>query len=267
MKKNYGLIFLTAEQEFNFNIGSGDVNFQGISNNKSYVYAKRNKNFQFIDFKKLHLVSPHNTQIISIGTSLIPFLEHNDANRSLMGSNMQRQALTLNNPELPLLQTGIEKYIAKESQLSLLAKQSGKIKYISSKQIIIKYPTYRKSFFRTICNNKRLGKLLGLSKWKNKIYFIEDVRKSNQNTHLKQLVNVKKKEWVKKGHIIAEGLGTLKGRLSLGRNLLVGYIGWEGYNFEDAIVINQRLVNEDLFTSVHIKRYKTFLIKDGKEEV
>jgi len=265
MKSDLGLIFLTAEQEFNLNIAPGDVNLQ--RSKMEYVYAKRNQNFQAIPLKKLHLISSQRTQIISVGTSLIPFLEHNDANRSLMGSNMQRQALTLKNPELPLIQTGIENSIAKESQLSLLVKHSGQITYVSSQQIIIKNPMYHNLFFKNLFNQKLLKNILSFSKWKNKIYFIDAVRKSNQNTYLKQFVNVKKKQWVRKGHIIAQSLGTLKGQLALGRNLLVGYIGWEGYNFEDAIVINQRLVNEDLFTSIHLKRYKTFLISDDREEV
>jgi DNA-directed RNA polymerase subunit beta len=259
------MIFLTAEQEMKFNIGSGDINLKDIKEKK--IYAKKNQYFKVITKKNLNILSPYQNQILSTGTNLIPFLEHNDANRSLMGSNMQRQALTLLKRETPLIETGIEKYIAKESQLSLETKESGKIIYNSSEKIILKYPIYKTKFKRKLIQRKKLIKIMKNCKWKNKIYFIESTRKSNQNNHIKQIVNVKNNEWVKKGHILAGGKGILNNKLAIGKNILVGYMGWEGYNFEDAIVISERLVNEDVFTSTHIKRYKTFIINNDKEEV
>jgi DNA-directed RNA polymerase subunit beta len=248
-----------------FNIGAGDINLENMD--EKYIYAKKNQSFKIIKKKKLNILSPYRNQILSLGTNLIPFLEHNDANRSLMGSNMQRQALMLLKREIPLIETGIEKYIAKESQFTLTSKESGKVIYNSSEKIIIKYPVYKKNYYKKIINQKKLEKIIKSCKWKNTTYFIENTRKSNQNNHIKQIINVKNNQWIKKGQVLAGASGVLKNKLAIGRNLLVGYMGWEGYNFEDAIVISERLVNENIFTSTHIKKYKTFIINNDKEEV
>lgn len=185
-----------------------------------------------------------------------------------MGSNMQRQALMLEKQELPLIETGIEKYIAHESQSSLISKESGKIIYYSNKKIILKYPEYQKSTnFQKLINENNIKKIIKTCAWRKKSYFIEKTRKSNQNTYIKQSISINNRKWIKKGQILANGLGTLKNKLAIGKNILVGYIGWEGYNFEDAIVINEKLINEDIFTSIHTKKYKTFLINNNKEEV
>lgn len=209
--------------------------------------------------------------MISVGTGLIPFLEHNDANRALMGSNMQRQAVGIENPEEPKLQTGIEKEIGRLSNSTLDSNKSGKIVLRTTKNIIIKYK--KKDVEKCRTNSFKVKKQI---KEKNEsknskhiytIYHLNPVRKSNQNTFLKQTTNISINEYTKKGQIIADGNSTKYGKIALGKTLLIGYMSWEGYNFEDAIVINKRLVDEEIFTSYHMKKYKTFLINSETEEV
>lgn len=218
-------------------------------------------------------MSTHRNQTISLATGLIPFLEHDDANRALMGSNMQRQAVPLKNSELALIEIGTEKQISKASQLTKVATKSGIIEYVSFKKIIQK--TLLKNWNLSDNNsiaNKIKHKINQNNNNKNiiqklKTYNLDNSRKSNQSTFIKQNPLVRKKEWVKKGQIITDGPAIKNGNLCLGKNILVGYMGWEGYNFEDAIVINQRLVDEDIFTSIHIKRHKIFLLINEREEV
>lgn len=272
MKK--GIFFISPEQEKNLILAPGDLfqtNKNKIKNNENQlINIRKNNIFSTSKAKHIQYISSSTNQLISIGTGLIPFLEHDDANRALMGSNMQRQALPLASKEMPLIETGIEIQIAKESQSTILAKKSGIIKYVSNKKIII---NERIKFLSSNKNKSILNKHKNIFKSKEKIntkekhYFLEKPRKSNQNSYLKQHPIINKWEWVKKGQIIAEGTGTLRGKLSLGKNILIGYLSWEGYNFEDAIVINERLVQEDIFTSVHIKKYKSFIINNEKGEV
>jgi DNA-directed RNA polymerase subunit beta len=190
-----------------------------------------------------------------------------------MGSNMQRQALPLERNEISLIETGIEKLIAKESQSTIISKKSGKVKYANTKKIVIEEKIRKIKYINTKSTVEKIKNLANkkyrndLLKTKEISYFLENPRKSNQNSYLYQKPIVKKNEWIKKGQIIADGAGSLNGKLSLGKNILIGYIGWEGYNFEDAIIINERLVNDDIFTSIHIKKYKTFILNNEKGEV
>lgn len=221
--------------------------------------------------KKINFISTTSTQIISIGTALIPFLEHNDANRALMGSNMQRQAVPLIRREKAIVQTGLERQIAQSSDSTLFAKESGLIKFKSSNKIIIQEKYDKEN--KIIKNNCSLRKTIkniknkSLEGTKIRTYNLEKTKKSNQNTIVYQSPTVKQNQWIKKGQIIADGTGTYNGEVALGKNLLIGYIGWEGYNFEDAVVINRRLIEEDILTSIHIKKYKTFLVNDNIGEV
>lgn len=186
---------------------------------------------------------------------------------------MQRQALPLEKSEISLIETGIEKLISKESQSTIIAKESGKVKYSNTKKIIIKEETKEIKKLKNKSSIKKVKSMVHKKyqsktlKTKKSIYFLENARKSNQNSYLIQKPIVNKNEWVKKGQIIADGTGSLNGKLSLGKNILIGYIGWEGYNFEDAIIISERLINDDVFTSIHIKKYKTFILSDEKGEV
>lgn len=223
--------------------------------------------------KKLKNMTTTNTNpITSLGTGLIPFIEHNDANRTLMGSNMQRQALPLLQKEIAQISTGIETQIIKSSHYTTIAKNSGVIKFTNTNELIVK------RFVKTIKTNQNKSRLI---KYRSKIkeknikklpyqidkYILQEVRKSNQNNYIKYENLLNKNEWVKKGQIINEGNGTRRGKLALGRNILLGYMSWEGYNFEDAVVINRNLVDKDTFTSITTKKEKLFLIKNEKEEV
>lgn len=209
--------------------------------------------------------------MISIGTGLIPFLEHNDANRALMGSNMQRQAVALSFKETPFLKTGLENIVAKNSETTITTNLSGMIKHVDNRKIIIyedikflentqKIKSNSKCYLRKL-SKKNIEKKSDrrIISFNKKVYFLEKNKKSNQNTQIKQNSTINKGEWIKKGKIIVDGTATFAGNLAIGKNLLIGYLGWEGYNFEDAIIINERLVKENLLTSNHIKKYKTFL--------
>jgi DNA-directed RNA polymerase subunit beta len=212
--------------------------------------------------------------MISIGTGLIPFLEHNDANRALMGSNMQRQAIPLIYKENPLVETGIEKLIPQECGSTKMSKSSGLAKYVSQNKIIIQEKIVEN--IKAIELNKQplLNKIKKQIKekyypkqYKQKIYTLEKIKKTNQDTYALQEPVIKKGKWVKRAETLVDSPGTKNGKLALGKNLLVGYMAWEGYNFEDAIVINKRLVENDILTSIHIKKYKSFLINNEIGEV
>jgi DNA-directed RNA polymerase subunit beta len=171
-------------------------------------------------------VSPK--QLVSVATSLIPFLEHDDANRALMGSNMQRQAVPLMNPEVPLVGTGMEEKVARDSGVVVIAKKSGKVTKVDSREIVIG----------------------------EDIYPLKTFMRSNANTCIMQKPLVELGESVEAGQIIADGMATQYGRIAMGRNVLVAFMPWRGYNFEDAILVNQRLVAEDVFTSIHIEKFE-----------
>ncbi|MCR4338176.1 MAG: DNA-directed RNA polymerase subunit beta [Candidatus Omnitrophica bacterium] len=176
-----------------------------------------------IDYKD---VSPK--QLVSVATAMIPFLEHDDANRALMGSNMQRQAVPLMDAEVPLVGTGMEEKVARDSGVVVIAKNAGKVTKVDATEIVVDDTVYPlKSFVR-----------------------------SNANTCVLQKPLVKLGESVQKGQVIADGMATKDGRIALGRNVLVAFMPWRGYNFEDAILINQRIVREDVFTSIHVEKFE-----------
>jgi len=171
-------------------------------------------------------VSP--LQIVSVAASLIPFLEHDDANRALMGSNMQRQAVPLMIPEVPFVGTGIEGKVARDSGVVVLAKEAGTVTKADASEIVIG----------------------------EEVYPLMNYMRTNANTCINQTPLVSVGEKVKAGQVVADGVGTRNGRLALGRNVLVAFMPWRGYNFEDAILINERLVREDVFTSIHVERFE-----------
>nr|YP_009540854.1 RNA polymerase beta subunit [Phacus inflexus]AYQ93286.1 RNA polymerase beta subunit [Phacus inflexus] len=287
--KNAGLVWSLAKETRINKYGFLETPFfKTIKKNiKEIIYLNSTKQINNFSVKKLNqrknikLLYPiSNVQMISMGTSLIPYIEHNDANRALMGSNMQKQALCLLNKEIPILGTGTEKLIANISGSNIISKSSGIVKYASLKKVIIheKLDTkckltqnkniekFTRSFLRKI-KQKNFG--ITYKKYIKRTYFLKKEKKSNQSTYLHQIPVVEKQQWVKKGQILAEGWGTKNGNLSIGRNILIAYIPWKGYNFEDAIIINKKLVNENIFTSIHIKKYKTFLTKNetGEEKL
>jgi DNA-directed RNA polymerase subunit beta len=199
-------------------------------------------------------VSPN--QISSISASLIPFLEHDDANRALMGSNMMRQAVPLMRPDSPIVGTGLERRVATDSRILINAEGDGVVTYVDSDKIVINYKRTDEE------------KLVSFDE-DSKTYELIKFRKTNQGTSINLHPIVKKGDKVKKGQVLCEGYATEKGELALGRNMKVAFMPWKGYNFEDAIVISEKVVREDLFTSIHIDEYSLDVrdTKLGAEEL
>jgi DNA-directed RNA polymerase subunit beta len=192
-------------------------------------------------------------QLVSVAASLIPFLENDDANRALMGSNMQRQAVPLLKPASPLVGTGIEKYVAQDSGACLLAGGSGVVEEVDANRVVVRYDEPGTDNFTT-----------GIG-----VYRLDKYKKSNQNTCFNQKPIVFPGERVEKGDVLADGPSTEVGELGLGKNVTIAFMPWRGYNFEDSILINERLLKEDTFTSVHIEIFDTMArdTKLGKEEI
>jgi len=227
-------IYLTTEEEESIATAPADrVLNESFSNLNEQLVPVRYKNeFSLIPINRVKLVSVSPLQNFSVATSLIPFLEHNDANRALMGSNMQRQSVPLLYPHKPIVGTGLEHQLATDSGAVLISKFAGTVKYVSARLISIK------TFENNVIN-----------------YKLQKYARSNQDTCINQRSIVWPNEKIECGQIIADGPGTNGGELALGQNLLVAYMPWEGYNYEDAILINERLVQEDLFTSIHIEKF------------
>ncbi|MHB1912845.1 MAG: DNA-directed RNA polymerase subunit beta, partial [Acidimicrobiales bacterium] len=198
-------------------------------------------------------VSPK--QIVSVSTSLIPFIEHDDANRALMGANMQKQAVPLVVPEAPFIGTGVEARAAQDAGDVVLAEGTGTITEVTGDQIVVEYTAGQKD---------RLGHSLG-----RKVYRLAKFRRSNQNTSINQRSLVFEGDKVDKGMVLADGPSTHNGELALGKNLLVAFMPWEGYNFEDAIILSERLVKDDVLTSIHIEEHEVDArdTKLGAEEI
>jgi len=199
-------------------------------------------------------------QFMSIATSLIPFLEHDDANRALMGSNMQRQAVSLLKAERPFVGTGLEAHVPRDIGATLLAKQNSYISYVDAQRI---------DYFTASEGTQEANQLLkGLSgNFKHHTLWLTTYQRSNQDTCLHHRPLVQANTWVEAGDCLADNAATSKGELALGRNILLGYMPWEGYNFEDAVLVSERLVFDDVFTSLHISRYEvsTARLREGQE--
>jgi len=195
-------------------------------------------------------VSPN--QLVSVSSSLIPFLEHDDANRALMGSNMQRQAVPLLRTEAPFVGTGMEKIVARDCGVCILAEADGIVEEVDASHIVVRY----------MDENRPLHELV-------KVYELNKFKRSNQNTCFNQRPLVKPGQRIRKGQVIADGAATDRGELALGRNVLVAFMPWAGYNFEDAIVISERLVRDDVYTSIHIEEFEVVAreTKLGPEEI
>jgi len=247
-------IYLSAEEEENKIIAqaSTPIAEDGRIADEN-VKVRYLADYPIVDREKVHLIDVAPNQIASIAASLIPFLEHDDANRALMGSNMMRQAVPLLNPEVPLVGTGIEEAVARDSRVLINAEGNGIVEYVDANEIVVRY---------TRDENERL------------VSFDEDVKRytltkfarTNQNTCINLRPIVVKGEKVQKGQVLCEGYATQNGELALGRNLMVAFMPWKGYNFEDAIVISERIVREDIFTSVHIEEF-VLEVRDTKRGV
>ena len=220
------------------------------------VIARQEADYPVVEPKDVDYIDVAPNQIASISASLIPFLEHDDANRALMGSNMMRQSVPLMKPESPIVGTGLENQVASDSRVLLNAETNGLVTYVDSEKIIIKY-------------EKTSDEKLVSFDSDEIIYDLIKFRKTNQGTCINLKPIVKKGEKVKKGQVLCEGYATSDGELALGRNLKVAFMPWKGYNFEDAIVISEKVVREDFFTSIHIDEYSLDVrdTKLGMEEL
>ncbi|MDR2836191.1 MAG: DNA-directed RNA polymerase subunit beta [Bacteroidales bacterium] len=220
------------------------------------VKARDKGDFIVTDPANIQLMDVAPNQIASIAASLIPFLEHDDANRALMGSNMMRQAVPLLKAESPIVGTGIEHFVAKDSRNLILAEGDGIVEYVDAQCIKIRYNRTEEERFISFLDDV-------------KTYIIPKFKKTNQNTCINLCPIVKKGDKVVKGTILTDGYGTDKGELALGKNLKVAFMPWKGYNFEDAIVLNEKIVKEDIFTSIHISDYQLEIreTKRGMEEL
>jgi DNA-directed RNA polymerase subunit beta len=254
---NEPVVYLSAEDEDGMTIAQANAQYDDQGNYlDGKVKARYEGDFPIIDPEKLDFMDVSPNQITSIAASLIPFLEHDDANRALMGSNMQRQAVPLLRPEAPTVGTGLEGRVARDSRTLINAEGNGEVEYVDANKITIKYD-------RT--DDDRLVSFDGESKSYNLIKF----KKTNQSTCINLKPIVKKGQRVEKGQVLCEGYATEDGELALGRNLKVAFMPWQGYNFEDAIVISERVVSQDIFTSLHIEEFELEVrdTKRGEEEL
>ena len=240
-------IYLAADQEDEFRIAPGDTPINEKLEIKNEIVPVRYRQ-EFTTTRKelVDYIAVSPIQVISIATSLIPFLEHDDANRALMGSNMQRQAVPLLYPESPLIGTGLEAQAARDSGMVMVSLEDGIVTYISADRI---------------CVTNKEGKEIS--------YNLQKYQRSNQDTCINQRPSVWLGEEVVTGQVIADGAATEGGELALGQNILVAYVPWEGYNYEDAFLISERLVYNDVYTSVHIEKYEIEArqTKLGSEEI
>ncbi len=252
--------YLTAEQEDHFTIAQANaplteqskfVNERVKSRYKGEFPIALPENVQYMD------VAP--AQLVSAAAALIPFLEHDDANRALMGSNMQRQAVPLLRPEAPLVGTGMEKKLATDSRAIIVAEDNGTVESVDANHIIVKYDI----------NPNSIDALTSFDDVKRVTYKLTKFNGTNQETCVNQRPIVKDGQKVSKGDVLADGTSTDGGELALGRNVLVAFMPWRGYNFEDAIVISERVVSEDIYTSIHIEEFELQVreTKRGEEEL
>ncbi|MFQ3369380.1 MAG: DNA-directed RNA polymerase subunit beta [Flavobacteriaceae bacterium] len=250
-------IYLSAEEEENKLIAQSNL---AVDKNgkiiEEKVIARQEGDFPVIESKEVDYTDVAPNQISSISASLIPFLEHDDANRALMGSNMMRQAVPLLLPESPIVGTGLEKAVASDSRVLINAEGNGVVQYVDAQKITIKYSRTKEE---TLVNFES----------DEKTYFLTKFRKTNQGTSVNLKSIVSKGDKVKKDQVLCEGYATQKGELALGRNMKVAFMPWKGYNFEDAIVISEQVVRNDVFTSIHIDEYSLDVrdTKLGNEEL
>jgi len=249
--------YLSAEEEEGKYITQANINRDkdGKILDKK-VIARLEADYPVVEPKDVNYVDVAPNQIASISASLIPFLEHDDANRALMGSNMMRQSVPLMRPESPIVGTGLEKQVASDSRVLLNADMDGKVSYVDSQKITIKYDMTKDQKLTSFESDE-------------KTYSLIKFRKTNQGTCINLTPIVKKGDKVSKGQVLCEGYATKAGELALGRNLKVAFMPWKGYNFEDAIVISEKVVRDDYFTSVHIDEYSLDVrdTKLGMEEL
>jgi DNA-directed RNA polymerase subunit beta len=239
------IVSVAADEEDEMYIAPWDAPIIDDQFKNDFVIARYKRQFILVSKNMIQYIGVSPKQLVGVSCGLIPFLEHDDANRALMGANMQRQAVPLIRPERPYVGTGLERIIARDSSSVILASDKGVVQNVNGDEIVIKGTD------------------------DEKVYSLQKYFRSNQNTCKNQKPIVSIGDNVEKHQVIADGSSTNSGELSLGRNILVAFLPWEGYNFEDAIVISERLVKQDVFTSVHIQKYEVEVrsTKLGNEEI
>jgi DNA-directed RNA polymerase subunit beta len=251
------MVYLTAHEEEKFVIAQANAEVDARGRfMKERVSARKGGEYRMVTPDNLDLMDVSPKQLVSVAAAMVPFLENDDANRALMGSNMQRQAVPLLQPEAPLVGTGMEHIVARDSGAVVVAKRSGVVEYVSANRILIRVET-------------RGRKTDPVADLPLDIYKLTKYRRSNQNTCINQRPIVRKGDRVQAGDVIADGPATEQGELALGRNVLVAFMPWGGFNFEDAILVSERLVKDDRYTSIHIEEFEVQArdTKLGKEEV
>jgi len=249
--------YLSAEEEEDMLIAQANIEVDDkgkIVEDK--IISRQEGDFPVIEPLSVNYTDVAPNQIASISASLIPFLEHDDANRALMGSNMMRQAVPLLRPEAPIVGTGLERQVASDSRVLINAEGNGAVEYVDADKIVIKYDRTDEEAMVSFDSD-------------TKEYPLVKFRKTNQGTSINLKPIVKKGDKVKKGQVLCEGYATQNGELALGRNMKVAFMPWKGYNFEDAIVISEKVVRDDVFTSIHIDEYSLEVrdTKLGNEEL
>jgi DNA-directed RNA polymerase subunit beta len=250
-------IYLSAEEEEGKKIAQSNLELNGDGSIVlDRVIAREEGDFPVVSPDVIDYMDVAPNQIASISASLIPFLEHDDANRALMGSNMMRQAVPLLRPESPIVGTGLELRVAKDSRILINAEGTGEVTYVDANKITIKY-------------DKTDEEKLVSFESDEVSYDLIKFRKTNQGTNINLKPIIEKGDRVEEGQVLCEGYATQKGELALGRNMKVAFMPWKGYNFEDAIVISEKVVREDIFTSIHIDEYSLDVrdTKLGTEEL
>ena len=249
-----GVIYLTAEEEENTVIAQASALIDAEGKFvRPRVKARLDGDYPMAERETVHLMDVGPNQIASVAASLIPFLEHDDANRALMGSNMMRQAVPLLRPEAPIVGTGLEARSASDSRILIKAEGNGVVEYVDARQIVVRYDMTEDDKY--VSFDPELV-----------VYNLPKYMKTNQGTTVDLKPIVLKGQRIQAGEVLTEGYATENGELALGRNLMVAFMPWQGYNYEDAIVVSERVVREDIFTSVHVDEY-SLEVRDTKRGV
>ena len=246
--------YLTAIEEENLIIAQADRPLSSDGKFKEQlISARRGGDFLSVVPEEINMMDVSPNQLVSVAATLIPFLEHDDANRALMGANMQRQAVPLMKPEIPIVGTGMESFVARDSSAVVIARRTGIVESVDAARIVIKSDYSDKDGLDT-----------GVD-----IYNLVKYKRSNQDTCFNQKPVVNKGQKVSKGDVIADGPATDRGELALGRNVMVAFMSWGGYNYEDSILVSERIVKDDVYTSIHIEEFEVMArdTKLGKEEI
>ncbi len=246
--------YLTAIEEENRIIAQADRPLSRDGKfEEQFISARRGGDFLSVVPEEINMMDVSPNQLVSVAATLIPFLEHDDANRALMGANMQRQAVPLMKPEIPIVGTGMESFVARDSSAVVIARRAGIVESVDASRIVIKTDYAEEGSLDT-----------GVD-----IYNLVKYKRSNQDTCFNQKPVVNKGQKVNKGDVIADGPATDRGELALGRNVMVAFMSWGGYNYEDSILVSERIVKDDVFTSIHIEEFEVMArdTKLGKEEI